>query len=141
MFKNNQNVSVKIAGYFPIHFCKQRKKKWKIGKLLQHFFFDSQYTLQLSVSKAYKKAGFHLAVGSLKAMLYYFDKQHRKSQSSESFKHKLTIQIIMMAWMLYILTSIWVLRTPNAGRNRHFQHFSAKKLKKKQKICSKFQQK
>ena len=32
--------------------------------------------------------------------------------------------------MLYILTSFWVLRTPKAGRNSHFQRFSAKKLKK-----------
>ena len=42
--------------------------------------------------------------------------------------------------MLYISTSVWVLRTPNAGRNSHFQHFSAKSLKK-QDICSKFLQK
>ena len=26
--------------------------------------------------------------------------------------------------MLYILTSVWVLRTPNAGRNRHFSFFA-----------------
>ena len=32
--------------------------------------------------------------------------------------------------MLYILTSVWVLCTPNAGRNSHFQH---KILKKHQK--------
>ena len=25
--------------------------------------------------------------------------------------------------LLYIQTSVWMLRTPNAGRNIHFQHF------------------
>ena len=45
-----------------------------------------------------------------------------------------------MIRLLYILTSVWVLRTPNAGRNSHFQRFCCKKLKK-QEICSKFLQK
>ena len=31
--------------------------------------------------------------------------------------------------MLYILTSVWVLRRQNAGRNSHFQRCFAKKLK------------
>ena len=43
--------------------------------------------------------------------------------------------------LLYILTSIWVLRMPNAGRISHFQHFCCKKAKKKKEICSKFLQK
>ena len=29
--------------------------------------------------------------------------------------------------VLYILNSVWVLRTPNAGRNLHFQHFFPQK--------------
>ena len=33
-------------------------------------------------------------------------------------------------WVLYIWTSVWVLRTPNAGRNNHFQHFCCINLKK-----------
>ena len=32
--------------------------------------------------------------------------------------------------VLYISTSVWVLRTPNAGRNSHFQHFFMQKRKK-----------
>ena len=40
--------------------------------------------------------------------------------------------------LLYISTSVWVLRTPNAGQNGHFQRFLCKKPKKKQEICSKF---
>ena len=43
-------------------------------------------------------------------------------------------------WLLYISTSVLVLRTPNAGWNSHFQCFYAKKLKK-QEIWSKFLQK
>ena len=46
--------------------------------------------------------------------------------------------------VLYISTSVWMLRTPKAGLNSHFQHFAAKNLKKtlkRQEICSKFQQK
>ena len=31
------------------------------------------------------------------------------------------------ACVLYISTNVWVLRTPNAGRNGHFQHFLCKK--------------
>ena len=46
--------------------------------------------------------------------------------------------------LLFISTSIWVLRTPNAGQNLHFNIFHAKNLKKnakKQQICSKVLQK
>ena len=32
--------------------------------------------------------------------------------------------------MLYIVTNVWVLRTPNAGRYSQFQHFLNKKAKK-----------
>ena len=35
--------------------------------------------------------------------------------------------------MLYISTSVWVLRTPNAGRNSHFQRFLLQKTLKKAK--------
>ena len=38
----------------------------------------------------------------------------------------------METLVLYILTSLWVLRTPNTGRNMLFQHFSAKKAKKEE---------
>ena len=31
---------------------------------------------------------------------------------------------------MYISTRVWVLRTPNAGRNGHFQRFLCKKTKK-----------
>ena len=37
---------------------------------------------------------------------------------------------------LYILTSVWVLRTPNAGWNIHFQGFFVQKGLNKQQICS-----
>ena len=43
--------------------------------------------------------------------------------------------------LLYILTSIWVLGTPKAIQNSHFQHFFVIQSKKKQKICSKILQK
>ena len=43
--------------------------------------------------------------------------------------NKIVIQYYFLIWrsfcMLYISTSVWVLRTPNAGRNSHFQHFPA----------------
>ena len=32
--------------------------------------------------------------------------------------------------VLYILISVWVLHTPNASRNSHFQHFLQKNAKK-----------
>ena len=35
--------------------------------------------------------------------------------------------------VLYILTSVWVLLTPNTGRNLLFQHLLCKKLKKEEK--------
>ena len=41
--------------------------------------------------------------------------------------------------LLYISTSVWVLCTPNAGQNSHFQRFCGKKLKKER--CSKILQK
>ena len=40
--------------------------------------------------------------------------------------------------MLYILTSVWVLRTTNAGRNCHFQRFLCKKPKKSKKFAANF---
>ena len=40
--------------------------------------------------------------------------------------------------LLYILTSIWVLLTQNAGWNSHFQRFLWKKLKKSKKFATKF---
>ena len=40
--------------------------------------------------------------------------------------------------MLYISTSVWVLRTPNAGWNSHFHFFFAKKLKKSKKYAANF---
>ena len=41
-------------------------------------------------------------------------------------------------YVLYILTSVWVLRTPNAGRNGHFQHFFCKKAQKSKKFAANF---
>ena len=43
--------------------------------------------------------------------------------------HAITEQVHCL---LYILTSIWVLHTPNAGQNILFQYFFAKKLKKEE---------
>ena len=34
----------------------------------------------------------------------------------------------MYVCMLYFSTSVWVLRTPNTGRNLHFQHFWGNRL-------------
>ena len=39
--------------------------------------------------------------------------------------------------LLYILTSVWVLRTPNAGRNSHFQRFWLQKARKSKKFAAK----
>ena len=41
--------------------------------------------------------------------------------------------------MLYISTSVWVLRTPNAGQNLHFQHCLCYKAEKK--FAAKFSKK
>ena len=46
------------------------------------------------------------------------------------------LQVHFWQPLLYISTSVWVLHTPKAGWNSHFQHFCAKKVKK-QEICSK----
>ena len=45
--------------------------------------------------------------------------------------------------MLHIFTGVWVLCTTNAGKDLHFQHFFAKKLKnaKKKQIRNKIYQK
>ena len=43
--------------------------------------------------------------------------------------------------VLYILTSVWVLGTPNAGQNSNFQPNKQKKAKKKKEILSKIYQK
>ena len=40
--------------------------------------------------------------------------------------------------LLYILTSVWVVRTPNAGQNSNYQHFLCKKAKKSKKFAAKF---
>ena len=42
--------------------------------------------------------------------------------------------------MLYILTSVWVLRTPNTGQNSHFQRFCAKRWKNAKKVANVFVQ-
>ena len=39
-----------------------------------------------------------------------------------------------------ILTSVWLLHTPNAGQNLNFQHFFAKKAEKMQKKVVNLQQ-
>ena len=67
--------------------------------------------------------------------------QRSKSFELHSFNNTIKIQVRtcsklvvffkpLVPCLLYILTSVWVLRTPNAGWNLHFQHFCAKKLKK-----------
>ena len=61
----------------------------------------------------------------------YGKDSHTKQGSAE---HKISA-------VLYILTSVWVLHTPKAGRKSHFQHFFCKKTLEKQEICSKFLQK
>ena len=43
--------------------------------------------------------------------------------------------------MLYISTHFWVLSTPKAGQNLHFQQKKSEKMRKKQEICSKIHQK
>ena len=47
-----------------------------------------------------------------------------------TFLSSVSILSVRKNWMLFILTSIWVLRTPNVGRNSHFQRFFCKKAKK-----------
>ena len=44
-------------------------------------------------------------------------------------------------FMLNISTSLWVLRTPNAGRISHFQHFLCKNPKKSKNFAAKFSKK
>ena len=44
-------------------------------------------------------------------------------------------------FMLYISTSVWVLRNPNAGRNRHFQRFCCKKPSKSKNFAANFSKK
>ena len=39
-------------------------------------------------------------------------------------------------YLLYISTSFWVLRNPNADQNIHFQHFCAKMLTKCKKVAN-----
>ena len=43
--------------------------------------------------------------------------------------------------MLYILTIVWVLGTPNAGRNGHFQRFLCKKPKNSKNSAGNFSKK
>ena len=61
------------------------------------------------------------------------------------FKQSLEYSINLKSGLcLYISTSVWVLRTPHARRNSHFQRFCCKKPKYSKKfaeICSKFLQK
>ena len=45
-------------------------------------------------------------------------------------------QSIFVCCLLYISTSVWVLHNPNTGRNSHFQHFVAKKLKNAKKVTN-----
>ena len=44
----------------------------------------------------------------------------------------------LISKVLYILTSVLVLGTPNTGRNSHFQHCCAEKLKKSKKFAATF---
>ena len=40
---------------------------------------------------------------------------------------KRTTLVKGVTWLLYILTSVWVLHTPNAGKNMHFNFFKPQK--------------
>ena len=44
----------------------------------------------------------------------------------------------MASGVLYISTSVWVLHTPNAGLNSHFQHFFYNKAKISKKFAANF---
>ena len=46
-----------------------------------------------------------------------------------------------MVYMLYILTSVWVLRIPNAGRNSLFERFLQQKAKKARNLQQNFEKK
>ena len=49
--------------------------------------------------------------------------------------------VIILYILLYVLTRVWVLRTPKAAQNMLFQHFlhqKAKKQRKSKKFSAKF---
>ena len=60
---------------------------------------------------------------------------HRTLQGGYNAKNYKSIK----RWcLLYISTSVWVLRTPNAGPNSHFQRFLLQKAKKSKKFAANF---
>ena len=66
--------------------------------------------------------------------------QLQPDTESENNKSCLNMKQNGKVWgLLFILTSVWVLRTPKAGQNSHYHHFLYQKAEKMQKsIWSKF---
>ena len=56
-----------------------------------------------------------------------------RSLRSEFVAKNKTTNIKMMNLVLYISTSVWVLRTPNTGKNIVFLHFSCQNAEKGEK--------
>ena len=44
------------------------------------------------------------------------------SNTEKKSSNNTNLNIIELLFLLYISTSVWVLRTPNAGRNSYFQN-------------------
>ena len=55
--------------------------------------------------------------------------------------YSLIVLLLSIGCVLYISTSVWVLRTPNAGRNDHFQRFYSFFLEKNKKFAANFSKK
>ena len=120
-----KNKDLHFFGSFYVDFSREITKKalkWtkKAEKRLKKNVLTSFQVLQLPES--WSKYTTNIYINSINEF---------NSNSEEDFR------ILMKRWLnwnvwgksvillekLYILTSVWVQRTPNTGRNSHFQHF------------------
>ena len=110
---------------------------------------QNQYKVQVSLGRSFQiffvNYSLEFATDISRQLLWLLEKQNYKSfcinMVSSLFwdiqvicfynlvKKNIDLTFRHFLWMLCILTSVWVLCTPNAGRNMHFQRFCALKLK------------
>ena len=103
--------------------------------------------LKIFLNEIWKKNNFKFGNWKIKwsqATQCGIDNPIRSKQGSSLWKtgpygqYWFKCRVLINVWVLYISTSVWVLRTPNAGWNDHFQRFYLFFLEKSKKLAANF---
>ena len=106
-------------------------KREQGGYINYLLFKNRKHPSELLLSKICQKS--HRDFG-----FFYVTAYSHCFHSTDKVKNYLNLSI---RGVLYISTSVWVLRTPNTGRNNNFQHFLCKKAKKARNLQQNFEKK